>query len=619
MCGIFAAINGQSVTNSLLTGLETLSYRGYDSAGIAVIGQRGLERRRAKGKLKNLSQVLQKAPLEGSIGIAHTRWATHGTPDKHNAHPHMTSKVAVVHNGIIENYQSLRDSLSIDGYCFCSDTDSETIPVLIDRELDKGLDHYQALKAALSALDGSFAIVAIFHDRPDMLFAARQGSPLVVGQAQDGFYLASDSNALGAACHAICHLEDGDIACISRDGLIITELSNQTIKLVISNQDKPKGTSALHPFNPDYQQCDKDGYRHFMLKEIHEQPDIFAHTSAHYLNKENSCTQLPELPFAVDKLQRLSIIACGTSHYAGMIGKYWLENLAALPVDLDIASEYRYRNLALAPDQAALFISQSGETADTLAALRHTMTSGTRCLSIVNATNSSMAYESNQFLPILAGPEIGVASTKAFIAQLTVLLMLTLAAARARSEIKAYEETHWLQSIHQLPDLMRPMLDDQHVIQDIAGTLQNASNMLFLGRGIAYPLALEGALKLKEISYIHAEAYPAGELKHGPIALIDENMPVIMIAPPGPLFSKSLSNLREVTSRGAKVVLISDQAGIDEAMDHIDHAIVMPEVTPLLQPILYTLPLQLLAYHIAVLKGTDIDQPRNLAKSVTVE
>lgn len=608
MCGIFAAINGHSITNNLMAGLEALSYRGYDSAGIVVVNRQGLERRRAKGKLENLAKRLKSKPVDGMIGIAHTRWATHGAPTRHNAHPHMTSQVAVAHNGIIENYQLLRDDLEKDGYQFQSETDSEVIPLLITRCLDQGMDHSQAMHEALACLDGSFAVATVFHDRPDMMLAARRGSPLVLGRAEGGFYLASDTNALASKADMICHLEDGDLACVQRDKLSITDVDGQPV------------TRAMQPLGDAAVDCSRQGYRHYMLKEIHEQPEVIKRTAAQFLDTSGSKTRLAPFPIELGHLQRLSIIACGTSHYAGMIGKYWLEAFSALPTDIDIASESRYRNAPLSPDTAALFISQSGETADTLAALRHAKAAGQTCFSIVNVDNSSMALESDSLLQTLAGPEIGVASTKAFTAQLAVLLNLTLAIARANNRIDADEESRLLMQLQRLPEMMRCFVQDhKHLIQQIAVKLQHAKNMLYLGRGIAFPLAQEGALKLKEISYIHAEAYPAGELKHGPIALVDEQMPVVVIAPPGDLFAKTLSNLREVASRGARVVLISNQAGVDAARDHIRDAIIMPEVETLLQPILYALPLQLLAYHIAVLKGTDIDQPRNLAKSVTVE
>ncbi|MCP3870935.1 MAG: glutamine--fructose-6-phosphate transaminase (isomerizing) [Gammaproteobacteria bacterium] len=608
MCGIFAAINGHSVTNNLIAGLEALSYRGYDSAGIAVVSRQGLERRRAKGKLENLEKRLQSEPVDGTIGIAHTRWATHGAPTRQNAHPHMTPQVAVAHNGIIENYQALQEDLDGDGYLFQSETDSEVIPLLITRNLDQGMKHEQAMREALNHLEGCFAVAAVFHDRPDMMLAARRGSPLILGQAEGGYYLSSDVNALTAKADMICHMEEGDLACVQRDHMSIIDVDGNAV-------ERP-----LQRIEAAAADCSKQGYRHYMLKEIHEQPEVLKRTMAQFLATKRPRARLAAMPSALENLQRLSIIACGTSYYAGMIGKYWLEGFSALPTDIDIASESRYRNAPLSCDTAALFISQSGETADTLAALRHARAAGQGCISIVNVANSSMAHESDSLLNTLAGQEIGVASTKAFTAQLGVLLNLALTVARANNRIDAHEEERLLTQIQRLPGIMQRTLQDlEEPVRKIAAVLQHAGSVLYLGRGIGYPLAQEGALKLKEISYIHAEAYPAGELKHGPIALVDDQMPVVMIAPPGPLFGKTFSNLREVASRGARIVLISNREGVDAAGDHIEDAIVMPDVEELLQPILYALPLQLLAYHIAVLKGTDVDQPRNLAKSVTVE
>jgi glucosamine--fructose-6-phosphate aminotransferase (isomerizing) len=607
MCGIYGIINNQSVTRHLMMGLNSLSYRGYDSAGIAVIGPTGLERRRAGGKLEHLASLLASNPLEGNVGIAHTRWATHGSANERNAHPHMTSRVAIVHNGIIENCMELRRSLELDGYVFQSDTDSETFPLLVTRFLERGLDEVSALRETYTLLEGSFAIAAVFNDRPDHLFAMRRGSPLVLSQTPGGFTIASDSNALGAEATSACYLQDGDLAVINRDKASILDINGNQVERQMCNID----VSA--------QESDRGGYRHYMLKEIHQQPDVFKKTVAHYLNEFKSSVSLPGIEFNLNTVQRMSIVACGTSHYAGMIARYWLEGFSGLPVNIDIASEYRYRNAPLSRDELALFISQSGETADTLAALRYARAARQTCLSIVNVANSSMAQESDGLLPTLAGKEIGVASTKAFIAQLAVLLMFTLATARGNRLIGSQQEKELIGQILKLPDAMSEFLSDDQHIRRIARKLQHARHIIYLGRGIAFPLALEGALKLKEISYIHAEAYPAGELKHGPIALVDEQMPIVMIAPPGPLYSKSLSNLREVASRGARIILISDQAGVDAARDYIEDALVMPDVADLLQPVLYTLPLQLLAYHVAVLKGTDVDQPRNLAKSVTVE
>ena len=607
MCGIFAAINKQSVTSHLIKGLQDLSYRGYDSAGIAIIGERGLQRRRAEGKIESLIHCLEAKPLEGSVGIAHTRWATHGAANQRNAHPHMTSRVAVTHNGIIENSHQLRSELESRGYRFQSDTDSETIPQLITFYLNLGLAHDLALRSALGRLEGSFAIAAVFDDLPDCIYAARRGSPLALGYADNGHFLASDINALKSVAEQACHLEDGDLARISLQQIEITDLENRQV-------ERPLQRVCVQQSNSD-----KQGFRHYMLKEIHQQAGVVKQTLANYLPCADNTIELPLLPFNLAELQRLTIVACGTSYYAAMIAKYWLEGFAGLAVDVDIASEYRYRNAPLCASAPSLFISQSGETADTLAALRHAKQSGQQCLAIVNVMDSSIARESDVILPTLAGTEIGVASTKAFTAQLSVLLLLTLKAAVSRGTINQNEKKRLQQELTELPAIIDNFLDRECSIWPIANKLRNTEHMLYLGRGIAFPLALEGALKLKEITYIHAEAYPAGELKHGPIALVDASMPVLVVAPPGPLFTKSLSNLREVSSRGAKVILLSDQQGIDEASDYIDAAIAIPAIEPLLQPFIYTLALQLLAYHCAVLRGTDIDQPRNLAKSVTVE
>lgn len=608
MCGIFAAINNTSVTGSLLEGLKALSYRGYDSAGIAVIANDGIERRRAEGKLENLTKSLKNSPLNGEVGIAHTRWATHGAPTKSNAHPHMTAKVAIAHNGIIENYQLLRNELEKDGYTFKSDTDSEVIPILLTRCLDRGLTPQQSMRELQNCIDGSYAIVAIFNNQPDMMYATRRGSPLVVGQSRDGFVIASDANALMTRAEKLCHLEEGDLAKFHRDRMSVRDINNQSV------------IRRFEKFEADKNDCGKQGYRHYMLKEIYEQPDVIKRTLAKYIDNHGKQACLLPFPFKLDKLQRLMIIACGTSSYAGMVAKYWFEEYASLATDVDIASEARYRNAPVDKKTASLFISQSGETADTLAALRHVKQQGQSCMSIVNVDNTSMTHESDGLLRTYAGPEIGVASTKAFTAQLSVLMIMSLAVARQNKQINKREQQRFLTQMAQIPELMNSVLyDNDKKIRHISKKFQHINNLLYLGRGVAFPLALEGALKLKEISYIHAEAYPAGELKHGPIALVDDHMHIIMIAPPGPLFGKSLSNLREVASRGAKITLISNQFGVDAASKYIDDAIVMPEIDDILIPLIYVLPLQLLAYHTAVLKGTDVDQPRNLAKSVTVE
>ncbi|WP_111978084.1 glutamine--fructose-6-phosphate transaminase (isomerizing) [Algibacillus agarilyticus] len=609
MCGIYAAVSNKSILSELINGLDNLSYRGYDSAGIAIMNGEHIERRRAQGKIDKLSHLLSTNPLDGQIGIAHTRWATHGLPNVQNAHPHMTPKVAVVHNGIIENYPALRTLLQNAGYQFESETDSETIPLLITLYLDKGLTPELAMIKALQQLEGSFALAAIFKQYPLELFAARQGSPLIVGQSVDGFSLSSDQNAMPEQTLNTCNLEDGDLARITQQQLTVTNLSGDQIQRnLIARQSQANDTS-------------KNGFAHFMLKEIHEQPSVFKSTFAHYLEHSNTqqSQQFKKINSLTNKISRLTIVACGTSYYAGMVAKYWIESIAGVPVDLDVASEYRYRKAPIQRQAAALFISQSGETADTLAALRHAKSQGQACFSIVNVTNSTMANESDVVLPILAGREIGVASTKAFTAQLAALISVTLVLARENKLVTSTQENEFIKHLNQVDTLINQVLSHQKNIKAIAKTISLASNALYMGRGSAFPLALEGALKLKEISYIHAEAYPAGELKHGPIALVDESMPIIVVAPNDELFSKTLSNLREVASRGAKICLLSDENGITQAKDFITHHITLPTVPEALQPIIYNIPLQLLAYYTAVERKTDVDQPRNLAKSVTVE
>ncbi|KXF83511.1 glutamine--fructose-6-phosphate transaminase (isomerizing) [Enterovibrio coralii] len=607
MCGIFAAVSNESVTSTLVGGLGTLSYRGYDSSGIVVSNENGLVRRRAEGKLESLSALLSDQPVEGYVGIAHTRWATHGAPSVINAHPHMTDRVAVVHNGIIENYPALKASLEKDGYVFESETDSETIPQLISRNLDKGMSPAVALKDAVRQLDGSYAIAVVFADEPQTIYAARYGSPLVIGQGAAGHFISSDSIALSRVARNLCYLDDNEIAQITVDTLSITNADGITVAkemkpLVVSQQDQGK-----------------QGYKHFMLKEIHQQPEVMRNTLNHYCDPATFTLKEEAFPANLSSFERLSIVACGTSYYAGMVARQWFERYACLPVDVDIASEYRYRESPLSTNTLALFISQSGETADSLAALRYSKEQGLTCLSLLNVETSSMAMESDCYLRTLAGAEIGVASTKAFTGQLLVLLLMSLQMGKASGRLDRDAERELIKHLFTLPVEMAKVIDEMANIDTVAASLMHSDHTMYLGRGMSFPLALEGALKLKEISYIHAEAYPAGELKHGPIALIDNKMPVVMIAPPGPMMGKTLSNLREVSSRGAQVILISNGAGIEMAKQHITQAIEVPETAPLLQPLLYTLPLQLLAYHVACMKGTDVDQPRNLAKSVTVE
>lgn len=607
MCGIFAAINGSSVTHSEIEGLRALAYRGYDSAGIAIIGANGLERRRASGKIDNLVTHLGDNPLAGPIGIGHTRWATHGKPTEDNAHPHMTDRVAVVHNGIIENYAELRTEMEEQGFAFSSETDSEVIPVLLTHYMNAGQMPAEAMRTVSGRLQGAFAVVAIFNDDPDHLYAARQNSPLVVGASVNGGYLSSDANAFGNQVQRVCHMQNGDVAMISRTDVKIF--------------DHLGGIADRQWTDYDHlsESVGKEGYRHFMLKEMHEQPAVIEKTLDYYLDSQGEQLALPTLPFDPANVRRLSIVACGTSYYAGTVAKHMIEKMIGIAVDVDIASEFNTRGVELDPEHPLLFISQSGETADTLAALRHAKAQGVKTLAIVNVANSTMGVESDCMLPTLAGPEIGVASTKAFTAQLTTLISLALFIARAKGRMSDFEVKTAIQAIRDVTPSFSKLLEDQNEIISISQHIQHVDHILYVGRGTAYPMAMEGALKLKEISYIHAEAYAAGELKHGPIALLDDNLQVVMVAPPGPLFEKTLSNLREIASRGAKITLISDEAGIKKANAFIANAITMPSCADIAIPLLYALPLQLLAYHVAVMKGTDVDQPRNLAKSVTVE
>jgi len=608
MCGIFAAINTRSVTDNLLDGLSSLSYRGYDSAGIAILNDGNLQCRRAKGKLENLSELLKSSPITGSSGIAHTRWATHGLPNEKNAHPHVTEKVAVAHNGIVENYHELKPMLEEKGYFFKSETDSETIAQLITHQLDLGMSAHDAFCSALSCIRGNYSIVAIFQGEEEVIFATKSGSPLVIGRGDTGFYVSSDENALKQETKEITHLKDGDIAKIKHDSCVFFNtlgINTEYRWLLVDSEKK--------------QINDKAGYAHFMQKEISEQADILALTWNEYFDKHTQNIVLPKSTIELSSLERLSIIACGTSYFAGMVAKYWLEELTRLPVDVDIASEYRYRNAPVNARTAGVFISQSGETADTLAALSHLQSFSLPGIALVNVLNSTLARQAETIIPTFAGPEIGVASTKAFTSQLATLLILSISTAKANFQLSHQREKEIFSAIEHFPPVVSNFLRDSQQIKDIAATLSDATSMLFLGRGISYPIAEEGALKMKEITYVHAEAYPAGELKHGPLALVDETVPVVVIAPPDKLFDKTVSNLREVSSRGGKVILLSNKKGIEKCENFIHASIELPDVDALLHPILYTLPLQLLAYYAAVFRGNDVDQPRNLAKSVTVE
>ncbi|WP_096086161.1 glutamine--fructose-6-phosphate transaminase (isomerizing) [Agaribacterium haliotis] len=607
MCGIFAAVNNKTVTAELLSGLSSLSYRGYDSAGIAVVKDGQLSRARCEGKLQNLTAQLSAAPIDGSIGIAHTRWATHGLPTEKNAHPHMTQRVAVVHNGIVENANELRHFLEQHGHRFESETDSENIAQLITYYLERGSNFEQAIHKCLKRVEGSYSIVVLFRDDSEHLYAAKHASPLVVGQGKSGYYVSSDENALGDLADQFMHLEDSDIIKINHSGIDIRSLSGADVERIFHKTTQAKDSG------------NKGSYQHYMLKEINEQPAVYERAKKHNFDRLQHDEDNLKLAIPLAQVSRLTIVACGTSYFAGMVAKQWFEQTAGVPVDLEIASEYRYRGAPVVGNSVAIFISQSGETADTLAALRHARSLGQASIALVNVINSSMAHEADVVIPTLAGPEIGVASTKAFTAQLTSLLSIAVAFAKANLRINRQQQRELAKAMQGFSKLLSAATEIDANLTEIAEYLAKHKSCLFLGRAAACALAEEGALKLKEISYIHAEAYAAGELKHGPLALVDENMPVIMIAPPDALFAKTLSNLREVASRGGKVILISNKEGMQQAGDYAYKSIVMAETHPLLQPLLYTLPLQLIAYQTAVIKGNDVDQPRNLAKSVTVE
>ncbi|MFD1951601.1 glutamine--fructose-6-phosphate transaminase (isomerizing) [Sphingomonas arantia] len=607
MCGIIGIVGAGDVTGRLVEGLRRLEYRGYDSAGVCTIHDGQLDRRRAEGKLDNLARVLDAEPLSGAIGIAHTRWATHGGPTTSNAHPHATDRVAIVHNGIIENFKALRDELTARGRVFESQTDSEVVAHLISEQVEAGATPEAATVAALKRLHGAFALAILFRDQPDMLIGARLGSPLVVGYGDGETFLGSDALALAPLTQRIAYLEEGDWVVVTREGAAIHDRDGNPVEREITLS----GVSGA--------QIDKGNHRHFMLKEIYEQPIVVAQTLRSYLRPLDGQVALPIPDFDFADIRRVTVVACGTSYYAGMVAKYWFERFARLPVEIDVASEYRYRDPVMEEGGLALFISQSGETADTLAALRHARAGGQKIAVVVNVPTSTMAREADLLLPTHAGPEIGVASTKAFTCQLAVLAALAANLARARGKLDPRQEREIVRHLEEAPAAINAALAYDEAIAVVAGQIAGARDVLYLGRGPDYPLALEGALKLKEISYIHAEGYAAGEMKHGPIALIDDHVPVIVLAPSGPLFEKTMSNMQEVQARGGKVVLISDYDGIQAAGEDCLATITMPKVHPLIAPIVYAIPVQLLAYHVAVLKGTDVDQPRNLAKSVTVE
>ncbi|MCW6535388.1 glutamine--fructose-6-phosphate transaminase (isomerizing) [Sphingomonas lycopersici] len=607
MCGIVGILGKEDVAERLLDGLRRLEYRGYDSAGVATVHDGVIDRRRASGKLVNLARELAANPLPGTVGIAHTRWATHGGPTTNNAHPHATDHVAVVHNGIIENFKSLREELIARGRVFTSETDTEVVAHLVSEKVEAGLAPAEAVREILPRLHGAFALAILFRDYPDMLIGARLGSPLVVGYGDGETYLGSDALALAPLTQRIAYLEEGDWVVCTRDSAEVFDRDNTPVERAVTISGV---TGAL---------IDKGNHRHFMQKEIYEQPIVVAQTLRAYLQRMEDRVTLPIPDYDLSSIKRVTIVACGTSFYAGMVAKYWFEQFARVPVDLDVASEFRYRTPVMEPGGLMIVISQSGETADTLAALRHARSEGQTIAAVVNVPTSTMAREADLLLPTHAGPEIGVASTKAFTCQLAVLAALAANLARAKGRLTPADEKAIVKHLAQAPAALNAALAYDEAIEAMAGAVAGARDVLYLGRGTDYPLALEGALKLKEISYIHAEGYAAGEMKHGPIALIDENVPVIVIAPSGPLFDKTVSNMQEVQARGGKVVLISDYDGVEAAGEGCLATITMPKVHPLIAPLVYAVPVQLLAYHVAVAKGTDVDQPRNLAKSVTVE
>ncbi|QGX97975.1 glutamine--fructose-6-phosphate transaminase (isomerizing) [Roseovarius faecimaris] len=607
MCGIVGVLGHHEAAPILVEALKRLEYRGYDSAGIATVNQGRLDRRRAVGKLVNLSDLLVHEPLAGKAGIGHTRWATHGAPSVENAHPHQAGAVAVVHNGIIENFRELRAELTAAGMGHSTDTDTETIALLAQHFLSQGSSPREAVLRTLERLEGAYALCFLFDGQEDLLIAARKGSPLAVGHGDGEMFVGSDAIALAPLTDKITYLEEGDCAVITRTSLEITDADGR-----LANRE-------MRQIQIDSGHVDKGGHKHFMAKEIAEQPSVIADALGHYLTDAGRDIRLPEDGIDFKSLDRIVMVACGTAYYACLTAKYWFEQLAGLPVEVDIASEFRYREPPVPERTAALFVSQSGETADTLAALRYCEGKAARILSVVNVPESSIARESDLALPILAGTEIGVASTKAFTCQLTVLLLLALKAAHQRGRIDNDALADKLSQLRALPTALNTALEMNETFRRSAQRLSEADNALFLGRGLMYPLALEGALKLKEISYIHAEAYASGELKHGPIALIDKKMPVIVMAPRDALFDKTVSNMQEVMARGGKVILITDPEGARAADDGVWQCLIMPEIDAVLTPILYALPAQMLAYHTAVAKGTDVDQPRNLAKSVTVE
>ncbi len=607
MCGIIGVIGRRPAAGLLVDALRRLEYRGYDSAGVATLVNGHIDRRRAEGKLGNLATVLDRTPLAGTTGIGHTRWATHGAPTEGNAHPHGTERVSVVHNGIIENHAELRAELEAEGQEFSTETDTETVAQLVDLHLKRGMDPISAAGSALRRLHGAYALAMIFAGHPELMIGAQNGAPLAVGYGEDEMYVGSDALALAPLTRRIAYLRDGDWTVVDRKG---ARFYNADGGEVAREVKLTQLTGAA---------IGKGNFRHFMEKELHEHPAVIGDTLHRMVNPATRAVTLPALPFDLAALQRITVSACGSAYYAGLVGRWWFEAIARIPADADVASEFRYRTPPMGRGGLGLLVSQSGETADTLAALRYMRDQRQHVLSIVNVPESSMARESEAVLETVAGPEVGVASTKAFTAQLSVLACLALAAGRARGAISAEREAAMTAALLEVPGRAAEVLDQDQAIQAIAARVARARDVLYLGRGNCFPIALEGALKLKEISYIHAEGYAAGEMKHGPIALIDPAVPVVAIAPSGPLFEKTASNLQEAAARGGQVIVFSDAAGAAKLRGIAAETVVLPDIDPFVAPILYAIPVQLLAYHVAVLKGTDVDQPRNLAKSVTVE
>ncbi|MGE4371830.1 MAG: glutamine--fructose-6-phosphate transaminase (isomerizing) [Xanthobacter sp.] len=607
MCGIVGILGKGPVAGKVIEALHRLEYRGYDSSGIASLEGGHLEVCRAEGKLRHLEAKLDRHPLHGDIAIGHTRWATHGKPTERNAHPHTTRRVAVVHNGIIENFRELKQELEALGVSFQSETDTEVVAQLVDRALLEGKSPVDAVACVLPRLRGAFALAFLFDGQDDLLVAARRGSPLAIGYGDGEMFLGSDAIALGAFTNRIAYLEEGDWAVLTRAGVVMHDEHGAIVQRPM--QTVPAGALLV----------DRGNHRHFMAKEIYEQPEVIGHTFGHYIDLENETMALPELPFDPRTIKSISITACGTAFYAGAVAEYWLERFARIPVSLDIASEFRYRETPLDPDGVTIVISQSGETADTLASLRYAKECGQKVIAVVNVPTSTIAREADAVLMTLAGPEIGVASTKAFTCQLATLACLAVSLGRANEHLSREDERKLVRALMETPRLMTETLKLAPEIELLARTLAKTQDVLYLGRGTAYPLAMEGALKLKEISYIHAEGYAAGELKHGPIALIDETMPVVVIAPYDRIFEKTVSNMEEVAARGGRIILVTDPKGAEAASVDAVQKLILPEMPATIAPMVYSIPVQLIAYHTAVIMGTDVDQPRNLAKSVTVE